>query len=360
MAFKNAKIYGKFYSPERVLSYNRPWIFVLGSRSIGKSTAIGMYMIKKYLTDGSKFIYVRRTEDETLNTCRTFFDNSVRILQSNGYNIKEFKYDRRNYYIKLDGEEEFTQCGTIIPLSQEYKYKSANYEDYNTILYDEFISRDPNKYLGSKNSLDYEYDCCLSLYQTVDRGVGQSFQNKTTFIFSANNSSYFNPLFVALGITDYLRTDTKILAPKGKMWILEQVQSVEGTSEIEKSYGYQLANEKNKDYAYNNVGFDQKLNFVEKLNKPMEGILNMKYNGHIMGVYLEHSEGIIYICNKPNKCYTLALTTGDQDKINYTMALRFNENHVLKTIKDAYYNGNVIFETNKCRYEIANYFMLTP
>lgn len=360
MAIKNAKVYGKFYSPERVLSYNRPWIFSVGSRSIGKSTGFAIYMLKRYLKEGSKFIYVRRTEDETLNTCRTFFDNAVSILKSFGEPIEDFKYEKRDYWIKMKGDEKFVKCGTIIPLSQEQKYKSANYQDYNTILYDEFISRDPNKYLGNKDNPTYEYDCCLSLYQTVDRGIGASFQNKTIFIFTANNSSYFNPLFMALGIDEYIRTDTKICAPKNKLWIVEQTVSVEGTKDIQDSYGYQLSDEKNKDYAYENIGFDARMNFVEKINCPMQPLANFQYAGHKMGVYAIPELGVMYVCNKVNNFPTLALTCGDQDKINYMMATSYRDSYVMKTLRENYMRGNVRFENNKCKYEIANYFMLTP
>lgn len=360
MAFVNAKIFGDFYSPERVLSYGRPWIFSVGSRSIGKSTGFAIYMIKRYLKEGSKFIYVRRTEDEVQNTCKSFFSTAIQILKDNGEDIEDFKYENKDYYIKLTGEEEYKQCGTVVPLSQEQKYKSRNFSEYNTIIYDEFISRDPNRYLGNKDNRLFEYDCALSLYQTVDRGIGQSYQNDTIFIFTANNSSYYNPIFMALGIDEYLRTDTKICAPKGKLWIVEQTTSVKGTETIKDSYGYKLSDEKNKAYAYENIGFDAHMNFVEKVDKPMRGLINLKYNGHVMGVYTVDSEGIVYICNKPTETFTIALTAGDQDKVNYMLATRYHDSYFMKTIRDAYYSGFVRFETNKCRYEISNYFMLTP
>lgn len=357
MAIKNAKIYGKFYSPELVLSYNRPWIFIVGSRSIGKSTALGMYMILEYLKHGSKFIYVRRTEDEVMNTCRNFFDNSIAILRQNGYQIDDFKYDSKYYYIMINGEWE--QCGCILPLSQEQKYKSANYQDYNTILFDEFISYDPNKYLGSKANFTYEYDRCLSLYQTVDRGIGQTFQNKTKFIFTANNSSYFNPLFIGLGITDYIRTDSKIIAPKNKLWIVEQISEVEATKDIKSSYAYQLSNEKNRDYAYNNIAFDETETFIGRIDKPMVCLINVMYNGHKMGIYYVKEDDMIYVSDRPGNVITLALTYGDHDSINYTLAKTFRDSPQMQVLREQYVRGNIMFQTPKCKYEICNYLMLT-
>lgn len=360
MAMRNAKIFGDFYSPERTLSYHRPWIFSVGSRSIGKSTGWGIVFLKDFLDDGKKFIYVRRTDDELMVTCKTFFDSAVRILKNNGYNIASFEYRERNYWVKMEGEDKARQCGTVLPLSQEQKYKSTNYEEYWNILYDEFISADPNKYLGSKSNITYEYDRCLSLYESVDRGVGRAFRNETRFVFLGNNSSYFNPLFIALGIDEYLRTDTKICAPKDKLWIVEQTSKVKATEKIEHSFSYQLSNEKNRDYAFNNLNQEQKDdNFVMKLTNPMRPLLNMKYRGHLMGVYIVDELGKIYICNKTNNLFTLAMTCGDQDKINYLLAIRYSDSEWLKIIKKAFYNGDVIFENRKCKYEITNYFMLT-
>ena len=358
MAIKHAKIFNIFYSPERMLSYNRPWIISIGSRSIGKSTGWAIQFIREYINKGSKFIYVRRTEEETLSSCKEFFDNAINILNQNGEKIDGFKYQNREYFIKLNGGE-WEQCGKIIPLSQEQKYKSANFQEYDNIIYDEFISRDPNKYLGNKANPTYEFDCCISLYQTVDRGIGKAFRNETRFVFLGNNSSYFNPILLALGITDYLRTDTKILAPKGELWIVEQTTETEATKQIEQSYGYRLSDKKNRKYAYENIGYDQEQNNVYKIKEPMRPLLNLKYREHKMGVYIVPKLGKIYISNKPNNCLSIALTCGDQDKINYLLAERYHDNPAMVSLRNAFYRNDVVFETNRCKYDIVNYLKLT-
>ncbi len=51
---------GDFYNPKKVLTYGRPWIFVTGSRSVGKSTAIAILFLLDYIVNGRKFIYCRR------------------------------------------------------------------------------------------------------------------------------------------------------------------------------------------------------------------------------------------------------------------------------------------------------------
>lgn len=359
MALQTAKIYGDFYSPERVLSYGRPWIFSVGSRSIGKSTGFGIWILQQYIKKKTRFIYVRRNEKELLSTCKNFFENAVSILNDFGTKI-QVKYERKLYWASFDEGETWEECGTAIPLSMEQQYKSANLGEYGILLYDEFISRDPNKYLGNKASPLFEYDCCLSLYETVDRKKGESFQNQTIFIFTANNSSYYNPLFMGLGIDEYLRTDTKICAPKGVPWVVEQTTSVKATERMQESYAYQLSDKKNRDYAFSNIGFDQRMNFVEKIKKPMRPLFNVSYAGHKMGIYSIDDEGVIYVCNKTNSLITIGLTCGDQDKINYILAIRYHDSQYMITLRDCYYQGLVRFETNKCKYEIANFFLLTP
>lgn len=355
-----AKIYGDFFSPEEALSYHRLWMFILGSRSTGKSTGISTYTVKKYLDKKFKFMYVRRTKEETQRTCKTFFSNAITILKNVAeYPIEDFKYDSRYYYIKMKGQD-WEECGTIVDLNKEYKYKSNNYQDYGTIIYDEFMAPSSREYLGSKANMFEEYERCISLYQTVDRGLGRAARNETEFFFIGNLSSYFNPIFMALGIDNYLRTDTRICAPKGQQWLVQQVVSVKATEQLKESVAYQLSTEQIRNYAYENIAFDNNMEFVEKLNVPMSPICNVVYNTHKMGVYLVKSLGVVYVCDKPNTLSTLALTCKDQDKINYIMALKYRDDERMTMLKQAYFMGNARFATPKCKYDIANYFMLTP
>ena len=55
---KKKDVYGDFYSPLRVMSYNRPYVFVTGSRSQGKSVGFGIYIIRKGIQEKKKFIYI--------------------------------------------------------------------------------------------------------------------------------------------------------------------------------------------------------------------------------------------------------------------------------------------------------------
>ena len=129
----NEAIFGKFYSPTKALSYHRPWILSIGTRSIGKSTGWLIKAIGNWCETGQKFIYVRRTDDEIKITAKTACNNSVDILHQNGYNICSIEARNGGFYAKNKAGEKHL-CGYYIGLSVEYKHKSSNYSDVN-ILY---------------------------------------------------------------------------------------------------------------------------------------------------------------------------------------------------------------------------------
>ena len=161
-----------FWTPKKALTYNRPVICVTATRSVGKSTGVALYVLFDWLENEHKFMYVRRRQRDTFKTCKTFFNNAVEIVNRySDYHIYAFKYDSGFYYIatELDKDEQpvYRQCGLATPLSEEEDLKSSVFSEYFTIIYDEFISKDRNKYLGTKATPEMEWESVVSLYQTV-------------------------------------------------------------------------------------------------------------------------------------------------------------------------------------------------
>ena len=357
------KIYGKFYSPEKLLSYGRPFMMSVGSRSIGKSTGWQIELLSDYLKYKHLFVYLRRTDKELYATAPTYFDDGVAIMKKNRRKIFDFKYDKQLYWIRRTEDSEWEVCGLAIPLNLQHQIKSSKTTFLHHvwwILYDEFILEDSNLYLGNKQSLRSEFDKLMSLYKTIDRGIGRAFRNETRVICLGNNYSYFNPIYIGLGVDEYIRTDSKYIAPKDKLWVLEQTGGVEATSDIKTSYGYLLSGEDQGGSDYDNIPKEAKGCFVEKITEPMNFMFNLKFCGHGMGVYKLQRENIIYICEKTGTGKTLSLTCGDQNKIDYMLAVTAGQSEWMKVLKMYYMNGSLRFQTNKCKYDICNYFMLTP
>lgn len=346
-------IFGKFYNPTKLLSYNKVLNFSIGSRSIGKSTGFALYLLREFIENGRQFIYCRRTMDETQLTAPTYFDNAVDILKSHGYNIESCVYQGGQYMV--DG----ALAGYAIPLSLQQKYKSSNYSDVWYILYDEFMIMpgSQSRYIGGSTNASAEVEAMTSLFQTVDRGVGRAFRNETKIIFVGNAGTFFNPFFINYGIDRYLRPDTKYLAPKNDMYVVELTSETEATKEIMSSNGFKISTERTKSYAYGNQFADLKGDqFIDKnpigIHTPL---CNLIYEGNTYGVFAYFDSGYIYITHKkadgrPN----ISLTTADH-RPNYLMMRTWHGHPITKRIKEMYDCGSIRFYDFKCKMTIDFY-----
>ena len=346
-------LYGIFYNPTKLLSYGRVLNFSIGSRSIGKSTGFAIMMLKDYIEKGRQFIYVRRTKDETQLTAPSYFDNAVDIMKAKGFDIQDFYYKGGEYY--LNGEI----CGYAIPLSLQQKYKSSNYSKVWWILYDEFMIMPGStaRYIGGSTGSSAEVEAMTSLYQTVDRGVGQAFRNECRVIFVGNAGTFFNPFFINYGIDKYLRPDTKYLAPKNEIYVCELTKATDATKEIKESNGYKMSTEKTKAYAYENEYADLRGDyFITKEPEGMHVMLcNFIYEGETYGLYSYPNAGYLYVCKK--ECegkIKLSLTTTDH-RPNYLMIKSWNKHPVTTLLKQMYDMGSIRFYDYKCKMVVDFY-----
>lgn len=347
-------IYGKFYSPEHALSYGRPYVFSVGSRSIGKSTGWAIHLIDQFVKYKRQWIYTRRDEKETMKTCEHFFDTAISIYNNYHDESHTLEYKSGAYYI--DGEV----SGFVIPLSQQQKYKSGNYSGVWFIIYDEFmIAPGSNaRYLGGRGRMSSEVDAMSSLYQSVDRGEGRAFRNETTVAFLGNAGTFYNPFFISYGIDKYLRPDTKYLAPKGELYVVELTRETEATAEIKESYGFRLSSEKTKAYAYENSYADMHGDKSFILKRPSGNrapVCNLIYEGTEYTVLSYEDSGFIWIGKgRSTEVPTLALTCSDH-KPNYLLMANWRGSYVTNLIKQMYDFGNIRFGDGKAKLAIDFY-----
>lgn len=355
---------GDFYNPKKVLTYGRPWIFVTGSRSVGKSTAIAILFLLDYIVNGRKFIYCRRDQDAVLLTCGKFFASAVSIINAAGdFCIEEFYYFGKQYFIRMKGEGEPVPCGSIIPLSLENKYKSSNYSEFFNLVFDEFIEKDATKYLGSVKTPDKEYKSVLSMYQTIDRGIGRAFRNETRFFFLGNTATIYNPMFLKMGISDLVSEGAKFIAPKGKLWLLERVETVKALEGIEDSFAYQLADEEERAYAYKNTGADSS----DFIGKPTTSqyLGTFILNGTKYGVRKSVSDYPFYMYIGPadskHNYQTISLDTGSHDgKVDLKLISSWRKCPLMVTVADAYANGRLYFYDGRTKLVFLKYLQFMP
>lgn len=350
-------IYGKFWSPEHLISYGKPLMCSLGQRGIGKSTGVGLYCIGQYYDNKKLFIYCRRNGDELKQTQKDYFYSPLDI-----YNA----YYGTKHVWALDGgtykDENGEVVGFAIPLSQADKYKSSPFGalGVRTIIYDEFILAKGKEtgYVGSKETPYLEYDLLIRLYQTVDRAPGHSFLNETKIFCLGNFANLYNPILLGCGADKYLTINSKCVSPKGKPWVIEITDNVEATSEVRSSFGYQLAREEIAKGDYDVNGFITS-DSIQTLKGVMNPIINVEYSGRKYGVYLFEKRGVIYVSTKISEAVrTIALTMAD-GKINQVTAVKWNKSPAMDLLRRFAEMGLVIFQNERARQDILTYLNFT-
>lgn len=364
------KCTGRFYSPQKVITYGRPWIFITGSRSIGKSTSIAILVVLDYLENGHKWIYCRRTRDEVQLTANTFFGNAINIINKHTkYKIHDITFSKQRFWISMESDKNEDEedgynkreCGMVIPLSLEQKYKSSNLSDYFTIIYDEFIAKNKTQYLGSAQTPNREYKAMLSLYQTVDRGIDKPYRNETTVFFLGNTATIYNPIYLSLGIANYIRPDSKIIAPKNKLWILEQIETVEALEEIEESYAYQLADEEEREYAYKNKGAgDTDTAFI---GRPEISTYDETYTLNGVDYGVSHTTDWKYYIGSPRRDVTAKKYSLDVDShtgIDLKLIHKMLQHPMTVYLQKAFCDGRLYFKDVRTKQEWLKYLQFMP
>lgn len=345
-----AEVFGDFYSPEKALSYGRPLILSVGSRSIGKSTGTAIKILMEYIDHKKRWCYVRRDRDELGLTASTWFDNAFQILRDYNWDPPEVHLEKQVYY-----DQDKNPIGYAIPLGLQHKYKSIGYRDVWWEVYDEFLPMN-GRYLGGAGS-KLEVEALNSLYQTLDRGIGKAFRNEVKIICLGNAYSYYNPIFVNYGVDKYLRTDTKYLAPKNELWVVEQTRETKATAKIRESYAYRLSTESTRDQMYNNMMTGRGGTFVQKIDAPMHGMFNIIYEGVTYGIYLVPSKGKIYVSEKPCTSNINICATTDDHRPNYLMIQRYSCFGGTIELKNAFERGDVLFSSGKSQYMLFNFML---
>lgn len=328
----------KYYSPQRVLSCNRIFNYVLGGRGIGKSFGWKEYVVKKFLEKKKQFIYSRRFQIDIDKTAPYYFDD---IAQK--YNEHCFQYKGGIFFI--DGEI----AGFAIAVSQYIKLKSVSYPDVDTIIFDEFITENCD-YLGGVKQPLLEPELCLNFYQTIARGFNQPIRTEVKFIFISNAVSINNPHFL------YHDLDKKLI-DGGKFILtdsicLEIAESAEIKNEIENSQlGKLMKNTRYGNYSMNNEFYLDSNEFIEgDIPKHCRYVFTISYDKWTLGVWKNDNTSTYYITEKYDPSCLINYSLNNSSHKTNTVLIQQNKSKPsVKLLKLAYENGLVRFQNQRCK-----------
>ena len=358
-----------FFTLHDVLTYNRPWNFITGPRSTGKTTATGTFLLTDACLNDHNFVYIRRDQKELDVTKQRFFDDAVYLINAKAvdFKIKDFKYDSGFYYIKAETEkrddEDWVPCGCTIPLNLEHKYKSNIFLVYNGV-YDEFMVQDSTKYLGTADN-PTEYIKLLSLFTSLDRKPGVPFRNELKFFMLGNTSTIYNPIYMELGITKYIKPDSKVVAPKNKAWLLKQLfeNDISALDGYQSSNVWKLSTEEQQNYNFRNTGNEDDTFIVTEQPKTKKFSINIRIDKKPYGVYSIEQDTKIFIGKGfcPNMGNTVSLDVQSHDGVcDKQFIQQYRNDMFFSNILRAYRNGKLWFDSMGTKMAFAKYLDFMP
>lgn len=351
---------GYFYSPSKLLTYKRPFNVMQTSRSVGKTTVFMAVCLLNYLIKGKQFIYCRRTDTETLEGARDFFVD-VDIVKENFpmFHVKHCYYEAGKFWLEREGSEK-EEIGRTMPLSFVGKRKSVRPKDANIIIYDEFTAMFQREYLGTSDHLTEEYDRLILLYQSIDRGKGRAFKNETAIFCLGNSTTLFNPVFLGLNCLKFIQKESRFIAPKKAFYVVERLDRVPATEEIEKSFSYIMTSDSEKMKMYKNDTGEMEGRYISKdMPKKSSIICNFVIARKTYGLYYSSYKMLYYIGRPDNTERTYSLDIEGHEMTDTELVYAMKDFCYSSSMVNAYNHGRLYFCDMIAQRHILSYLKLS-
>lgn len=331
-----------YYSPNKMLSYNRMLNFIIGARGIGKTYSMKVYPINRFIKNKEKFIYLRRYKDE-LKKIKQYF-NAVQ----GEFPDYDFKVKGREFYIAKktkDNKPQWEHFGWAIPLSAWQSEKSNEYPDVTTIIFDEFIrQKDNSQYIPN------EVPALLNLMDTVIRN-----RDNARCICLSNAVSVVNPYFLYFQLFPNINKRFNAY----ESILIEIPDAKDFTDERRKTkFGRLIDGTDYADMSLNNEFTEDSQVFIEKRSKLSKFQFAVIYRGMTMGIWVDVERGLMYLANDfdPSSKYIYALSKDDLTE-NVMLLNGWKNNYHLRKMVGAFTSGYLRFDNQVLRnvgYEMFN------
>ena len=297
-----------YYDPNKTLSKQRLFNFIVGARGCGKTYGYKRHVIRTFIKRGEQFVYIRRYETEFPSAeIRNFFED----IQDE-FPEHEFKVYNGIFYIDK------SVAGWYIALSKAVMLKSIPFPNVTMIIFDEFIIE-----TGVYRYLPNEVRAFLDCYNTISR------DRDVTAVFLSNAITMSNPYF--------LYFDVKF--EKGQNVFLTEFISVEIFESrayeahiANTKFGRMISSTEYGRYAMQNKFLLDTDTFLEKMPPGCSYICTFIIVGKNIGYYVNAAGNMWYL----------------SEKVDSTCPRRFTldmENHTEETIlsaKNNLYIANMI------------------
>lgn len=332
-----------FYEGSKLLSMqdingDKPEIYMCTSnRSAGKTTYFNKYALSSFKKRGEKFALLYRFNYELDQVADKFFKDINTLF----FPKDEMESERRAmgiyHELMLNGQP----CGYAISINSadQIKKYSHLFADTQRIIFDEFQSE-------TDHYCDNEVKKFRSIHTSIARGGGKQVRYLPVYMIS-NPVTLLNPYYVAMGISNRLRDDTKFL--KGEGFVLENAFNesackAQQESAFNRAFGNDIVNK----YTAQGVYLNDNKAFIEKPQGAGKYVATLKCLGRNFAVRSYAELGIIYCDNHADMTFPVKISVTTEDhQINYVM-LRQNK-VMLDTMRFYFDRGCFRFRDLACK-----------
>lgn len=181
-----AKIYNSsgWIDWDYIIDQVSSFIAVVGPRGVGKTYGI----FKKLITEGRKFIYLRRLKSQ-LEQCSKPEGNPFRKINTD-LDLNICPFNSGGITVFRSGEKDGDIIAAGVALSVVANIRGIDFSDYDYIVFDEFISSD------GERPIKNEFNAFLNFYETVNRNRELEGRQAVKCIMLGNANTLVNPYFV--------------------------------------------------------------------------------------------------------------------------------------------------------------------
>lgn len=315
-----------YWNINQILPFQRPFNFINGPRSIGKTYTTLKWFVKQFLKTEKQFVYICRTQDEKKHGV---MEHALRKVLENEFPDLEVEFD--TFQGKIHGK---TMCWCIA-LSEYVKIKKYAFPEVYYLIFDEYM-------IEENSSVRYvtgwgEPELFISIYHTIDRE-----EERVMCFMLGNNTSFYNPYHIYPMFNIPFIEDGQIW--HNKICLFQRAKPSEELNK-KRSKNKMLKYLEGTHYGesmvsgtYTGDNFD----FIKKLTNNHKYIGTLAYNRDLYGVYVAQ-DGIV-ISSKVDKTFPRIQALTKEDVIENSFFLPPNKSYFLKLIVEQFKMARLGYE----------------
>lgn len=313
-----------YYDPNKTLSRQRLFNFVVGARGCGKTYGAKKTVIRNFLKSGKQFVYLRRYETEmpAAEMINFFDDISVEF--------PDVEFKSYNGLFRINGKI----AGWYFPLSKATMLKSIPFPNVSLIIFDEFIIE-----VGVYRYLPNEVRTFLECYSTISR------DRDVPVLFLSNAITMTNPYFLYFN----LRFEEGQTVKLTKFISVELIQSQEYEEHVKQTkFGQLIADTEYGKYNIQNKFLLDTETFISDMPPGASYISTFIVSNREVGFYVSQLDTLWYLSEKVDSTcrrkYALTFSEHDQNTI-----LAQRQNPFIRQMLDSYCQGNLRFTSQEVK-----------